>query len=204
MPVITPPELISEIERRAQTRSRIVIGIAGAPGSGKSTIAAQLADGLQFPAAIVPMDGFHLDNGDLIPLGLLDRKGAPETFDAAGFLELVRSLRSDKAVSYPTFDRAADKTIPNGAAVSAETRIVLVEGNYLLLDRAPWSALDGLFDLTVRLDVPRATLHARLVERWEDHGLSRADAISRAETNDMRNADVVLNEGRAADFTLQF
>ncbi|WP_299874282.1 phosphoribulokinase [uncultured Sulfitobacter sp.] len=203
MPLVTQAQLLSEIERCAEGKSRILIGIAGPPGSGKSTIAEALAQGLRLPAAVVPMDGFHLDNAELIPLGLLERKGAPETFDAAAFAALVRRLRSDTTITYPTFDREADKTVPDGAAVSADTRVLLIEGNYLLLNRAPWSELDGLFDLTVRLDVPRATLHARLVERWRNHGLSPADATARAEGNDMRNADVVLNEGRAADFTVQ-
>ncbi|MFY0690989.1 MAG: nucleoside triphosphate hydrolase [Paracoccaceae bacterium] len=199
----TTPALVREIEARSEGRERILVGIAGPPGSGKSTLAAGLAAQLGPLAAVLPMDGFHLDNAQLRQMGLLHRKGAPETFDAAGFVALLGKVRRDGAVSYPTFDRDADRTIPDGGHIGKDTRIVLVEGNYLLLNTPPWSDLAGLFDLTVRLDVDHEELEARLVARWRDHGLPAPQARARASGNDMRNVKFVLENSLPPDFTLQ-
>ncbi|MFK7836221.1 MAG: phosphoribulokinase [Sulfitobacter sp.] len=200
---ITTARLIEEIARRAGAQSRVIVGLAGGPGSGKSTVAELLAEALSVSAAVVPMDGFHMDNADLIARDLLDRKGAPETFDAASFVDLIRQLHTEADVAYPTFDRVADKTVPKGGMVAASTRVVLVEGNYLLLDQAPWSELADLFDLTVTLAVPRDVLEARLVARWLAHGLSREQAQARALGNDLPNVDFVRDHARQADFMLR-
>lgn len=199
---MTPADLAQVIETRAAPLDRCLIGIAGAPGSGKSTLAADLAARLGDGAAVLPMDGFHLDNDTLKRMDILDRKGAPETFDAAAFVQLMHDLRSQPCVSYPTFDRAADKTIPSAGQIDHKTRIVLVEGNYLLLDIAPWSDLAGIFDMTVRLDTPREVLQERLVRRWRDHGLSEIDAHRRAIGNDMKNVDLVIKNSRSPGFLL--
>lgn len=200
---ITTAALVREIEARALGRDRILVGISGPPGSGKSTLAADLAARLGPPAAVLPMDGFHLDNARLRQMGLLHRKGAPETFDAAGFVSLLGKVLSKKAVSYPTFDREADRTIPDGGHIEKHTRIVLVEGNYLLLSTRPWSDLSGLFSLTVRIDVSSEELEARLVARWLDHGLPAAEAKARALGNDMKNASFVMENSLSPDFTLR-
>ncbi|MEM9581268.1 MAG: phosphoribulokinase, partial [Pseudomonadota bacterium] len=152
--------LLQIIRAAARGRTRLLVGIAGGPGSGKSTLAGHLAAQLGPGAAVLPMDGFHLDNAELILLGLLDRKGAPETFDAAGFVALIKRLRETQAVRYPTFDRTADCTLPDAGEIGAGTQIVLVEGNYLLLTTPPWSDLADLFDITVHLEVDRAMLLA--------------------------------------------
>lgn len=202
--LLEPPldDLIARIETLAQGRSRILVGIAGAPGSGKSTLAEALVAKLGPEACVLPMDGFHLPNETLLERGLLDRKGAPETFDAEGFVALLRKVRSTPEVRYPTFDRTADATIPDAGCIKAGTRIVVVEGNYLLLRAAPWCETAEWLDLSVQLDVPRATLEARLIQRWRDHGLSEEAATSRARGNDLRNADVILTASRPADVTL--
>lgn len=194
--------VLTAIQSLAQDQARCLIGIAGPPGAGKSTLAAQLATALGPAAAVLPMDGYHLDNDALEDMGLLHRKGAPETFDGSAFVQLVRCLRQQGSVTYPTFDRDQDRTVPSGGRISEDTRIVLIEGNYLLLQDAPWSDLKDLFDLTLFLDVPRAVLKSRLVARWREHGLSQDAAEHRAEANDMRNADLVIAASVHADFVV--
>lgn len=203
MTTITAPELWQEIRIRAAGRDRILVGIAGPPGSGKSTLAADLAAQLGPSAAVLPMDGFHLENDRLRQMGLLNRKGAPETFDAEAFVRLVGKVRGGGGVSYPTFDREADRTIPDGGHIDKDTRIVIAEGNYLLLNTPPWSGLSGLFDLTVRLEAEREEIETRLVKRWLDHGLPTADARARALGNDMQNVKIVIENSIVPDFVLQ-
>ena len=172
----TTDALVQEIRKRAIDETRILVAVAGPPGSGKSTLADNLVTRLGPSAAVLPMDGFHLDNDTLKKMGLLDRKGAPETFDAASFIELVRALRSKSDISYPTFDRDEDSTVPDGGNIDGTSKIILIEGNYILLNKPPWSSLALLFDFTVYIDVARDALEARLVKRWLDHGLSEVAA----------------------------
>ncbi|MCK8484335.1 phosphoribulokinase [Aliiroseovarius sp. S2029] len=193
-------KLLDEIKSRADGEKRLIVGIAGPPGSGKSTLADDLADCIGTSAAVLPMDGFHLDNETLRQRGLLNRKGAPETFDAQSFVELVRALKQQSSLTYPTFDREEDRTVPDGGRIDAGSKIVLVEGNYLLLDSPPWSELAKLFDMTVKLTVGRSELERRLIERWVNHGLSASAATERAQENDVRNADLVSTHSRSSDF----
>lgn len=190
------------IEARATGRDRLLVAISGPPGSGKSTVAESLADRLGPGACVLPMDGFHLDNPVLRALGLFDRRGAPETFDAQGFVNLIRRLRDTDTVRYPIFDRQADRAIPNAGEISATTRIVLVEGNYLLLDTPPWSDLAALFDLTVALEVDVAELETRLITRWLHHGLPKDQALARARGNDLRNATHIVQNSRPPEVLL--
>ncbi len=179
---------------------RRLVAIAGAPGSGKSTLAESLV--AQLPqAALVPMDGFHLDNRILDARGLRARKGAPETFDAAGFLSLIHRLRAEDEVFVPVFDRSRDLAIAGAGRVGHETPLVVVEGNYLLLDAPIWRELRALFDLTVRLDVLRTELHRRLTARWQGLGKD-AVAIAAHLDNDLANADRVLAGSLHADLVL--
>ncbi|MDP5360320.1 MAG: sugar transporter, partial [Paracoccaceae bacterium] len=159
--------------------SRLLVAITGAPGCGKSTLAAELARRLNAQgrkSIVVPMDGFHLDNGILETRGLKPRKGAPETFDAPGFLRLVRALKTGEEVFAPVFDRSRDLAIAGAVAVPVAAKVVIVEGNYLMFDEAPWSELSDLWDVTARLDVPMPELRARLIHRWLALNYSRAVA----------------------------
>jgi pantothenate kinase len=198
--------LSEAIDQRLDGGSRVLVALAGPPGSGKSTLATALAQRLgnqRRKAAIVPMDGFHLDNGVLEARGLRARKGAPETFDAAGFRHLVERLKAGGEVVVPLFDRSRDIAIAGAAVVEADFRVVILEGNYLLFDEDPWRALAPLWDLAAWLDVPMPELRARLIQRWLSHGLSRAAATRRAEVNDIANAHRVLDRRLPADMVLQ-
>jgi pantothenate kinase len=202
MTQITPEILVQRI-KTLSGQDRKLIAIAGAPGSGKSTLAEDLAHQLGPTAAVMPMDGFHLDNDTLHAMDLFHRKGAPETFDADGFVALIKRLRGEDTVPYPTFDRDADRTVPDGGQINETTRVVLIEGNYLLLNQSPWDSLAGLFDMTVRLVVDHETLAARLITRWIDHGLSPENARDRALGNDMVNVRYVDAHSFDPDYVIR-
>ncbi|NNU81815.1 nucleoside triphosphate hydrolase [Halovulum dunhuangense] len=184
---------------------RKLVAMAGPPGAGKSTVTEVLARRLAElgrTAAVVPMDGFHLDNRVLSARGLLSRKGAPETFDAAGFLHLVSRIAGGEEVVYPVFDRPRDIAIAGAAVLGPETEFVLFEGNYLLLDADPWARLKEYWNFSVRIDVPEEELRARLMARWRDEGLPDAEASAKVEGNDMPNAALVRDRSLSGDLVL--
>ncbi len=151
------------------------------------------------------MDGFHLDDAILDRRGLLGRKGSPPTFDCAGFAVLLERLRqAGEEVFIPVFDRSLELSRAAAAVVRPEHRILLVEGNYLLLDREPWSRLAPLFDMTVYLDVPFAELERRLIDRWLGYGFTAEAARDRALSNDVPNARLVVSQSRPADFSVVY
>lgn len=201
---IAPEDLTHVIRSALAGRSRLLVAIVGAPGSGKSTLARELADDLGPIAQVIPMDGFHRDNDWLNARGLYARKGAPETFDAAGFAALISAIKAGEATHYPTFDRAADATIPKGGQIDPEAKILLVEGNYLLLDHPDWAPLHALWDMSVLLDVPMNVLRTRLIARWIEHGLREDAAIARAEGNDIPNAHLVASGSIAASHRVSY
>lgn len=201
--------IIAQLDKDHRMARRVIVGIAGAPASGKSTLAADVVrtlvarDGAG-AAALVPMDGYHLDNADLDVLGLRAVKGAPQTFDVAGFVGLVRAIRSQSGViRYPLFDRAQDRTAPDAGQLDPATRVVVIEGNYMLLQVDSWQDLPPLCDLTVMLSVPMDELRDRLIDRWLGFGFSKADATARAERNDIPNAATVIGKSAAAHLTLR-
>jgi pantothenate kinase len=191
--------------RQVPHGKRVLVAIAGAPGAGKSTLAAALAEALGaggHRAVSVPMDGFHYDDAVLDRLGLRTRKGAPETFDFAGFESLLARLkRGDADIAIPLFDRSMELSRAAAAIVPAEAKFVVVEGNYLLLDEAPWSKLRPLFDFAIFLEVPRDELERRLLQRWVEHG--RADGPAWVASNDMPNVDRVLTKRLPANLVVQ-
>ncbi|UWR87759.1 nucleoside/nucleotide kinase family protein [Phaeobacter inhibens] len=197
-------DLVAQVQALpvAEGRARRLVALAGAPGSGKSTLAELLVQALcanGTGAAVVPMDGFHLDNRLLSEMDLRDRKGAPESFDQAGFQRLIAAMAAEDEVIYPEFDRARDIAIAGAARVDAGVEVAVVEGNYLMFDAPGWRDLAALWDLSVRVDVPRGLLRDRLVARWQAYGLSDAEAEARAEGNDMVNADRVAAAALPAD-----
>lgn len=192
-------QMVADVPRRQKRR---LIAVCGAPASGKSTLADALCAALQsngVATCVVPMDGFHLDNTILKANGSLDRKGAPHTFDSAGFAALIARCGHEDDVYYPTFDRARDIAIAASGVVTKGADTVVVEGNYLLMQTSGWRDLASLWDITITLDVPAEELRNRLIKRWTDHGLSPRDAAIRAEQNDMKNARTVIIESAPAD-----
>ncbi|MEQ1939535.1 nucleoside triphosphate hydrolase [Mesorhizobium sp. CN5-321] len=197
--------IAAAIFKRAGKAGRFVVAIAGPPGAGKSTLSAALRDVLpEGSAEVVAMDGFHFDDIILERRGLRGRKGAPETFDFAGFETLMKRIHAGEPdIAIPVFDRNMELSRAAAEVVGSDTRFILVEGNYLLLDEDPWSRLAPLFDFTIFIDVPRAELERRLRQRWHDHGKSEADALAWIASNDLPNIERVLARRREADLIVE-
>lgn len=185
----------------AYTGKRRIVALAGPPASGKSTLAETLERN-DSTMQVVPMDGFHLDNALLTERGLLSRKGAPETFDAAGFIHLIRRLKTEDDVVFPRFDRSLDMSIAGAGVIRPETTTILVEGNYLMLDQPVWRDLRQTWDLSVGIDVSLQVLEQRLLQRWIDHGYTPQDAQAKAEGNDLPNAKLVLENAYPCDIII--
>lgn len=224
----TPPSphpaltgVLAEVADLLRTRDRVVVGLVGPPGTGKSTAAAALVTDLRaagVSTALVPMDGFHLDQEELERLGRAGRKGAPDTFDAAGYVALLRRLRErTEAVTYaPRFDRTLEQSVGSALAVPAATRVVVTEGNYLLLDpadlpvglgggeptSAAWAEVHGLLDRCWYVDVDDALRLERLVARHVAHGRDPDAALAWVQANDEVNARLVAATRVRADAVL--
>jgi pantothenate kinase len=195
-------QIYNELLSVDRKNERILVGISGAPGAGKSTLSQALSTKLnksEHVAAVIPMDGYHLDDSLLEDLGLLKRKGAPETFDFAGFKHLLLRIKNEDEVVYPVFDREREISIAGAGILKKNIRIVIVEGNYLLFDEEPWSCLSKLWDYSVFLDVELTVLEQRLIDRWLDHGFSRAEARQKALGNDIQNSKRVIASRIQAD-----
>ncbi|WP_413718753.1 nucleoside/nucleotide kinase family protein [Silicimonas sp. MF1-12-2] len=186
---------------------RTITAIAGAPGSGKSTVSDMLAERLNAfdpgSAAVFPMDGYHYDDAILHARGHRPRKGAPFTFDVAGFGHMLARLRAntEDEIAVPVFDRALEISRNAARIIPGTVRHLIAEGNYLLLDRAPWSELRKNYDTSVFLDVPEATLEARLLERWKD--LDGEELRAKMYDNDLPNALLVARQSSGWDFVLK-
>ncbi len=185
-------------------RTRI-LGIAGPPGAGKSTLALAIVDALDGAATHLPMDGFHLAQAELERLDRADRKGAPDTFDAVGFVALLRRLRdaTDDIVYAPTFDRAIEQPIAGAIPIARGAPLVVTEGNYLLLARPPWDRVRPLLDEAWYVDLDAEVRVARLIERHERFGRSPVDAREWVLRSDEANARLVEGTRRLADLVIR-
>ena len=196
-------ELVDRL-RQLAARGRAVVGIAGAPGAGKSTLSGRLVDALGPDAVVVPMDGFHLHDDELARLGRSDRKGAPDTFDVAGYVALLRRLRAeaDGTVYAPEFVRAREESVAGAIAVRPEHRVVLTEGNYLLLDVPGWDGVRPLLDEVWYVESQERLRLDRLVRRHADNGRPPEVARRWATVSDQANAEVVARTRCAADLVV--
>jgi pantothenate kinase len=188
------------IERAASMAARTLLGIAGCPGAGKSTMSAAITAGVP-SSVVVPMDGFHMLNDDLIHLGRRDRKGAPDTFDVDAYVTMLSRVRRQvpgEVVTLPRYDPAASTPVPDAIAVGSEIDLVITEGNYLLVDYPPWSAVRPLLDEVWFVDVDDAVRVPRLIARHIEFGKSPDEAVEWVMRSDEANAAVVAaTRGRA-------
>lgn len=201
--------LVRSAEATADGR-RLVVGIAGPPAAGKSTLAERLRDEVnrragRATAEVAPMDGFHLPNATLDAAGSRARKGAPDTFDVAGYAGLLARLResAQEIVAWPTFDRGLDAPVPAGVSFAPTTTIAVTEGNYLLVSDGPWAALRALLDVAWYLDAEADVLRPRLLRRHVRGGRSPDEAAVKTDTSDLPNAVLIAGTRHRADAVLR-
>jgi pantothenate kinase len=201
--MISQNNIISSILKAPLKKGRRFVAIVGPPASGKSTLAKELQR--QIPSScVVPMDGFHLSNEELKVLGLSERKGSAETFDVDGLELLLGKILNGGNIMFPTFDRSIDSVIPNGGMVNSEDHTILVEGNYLILNKVPWNRLSVYWDFSIMLKIPFEILEKRLMERWRANGFDVNQAALKAKNNDLPNAMFIENNSMEADYNLYF
>ena len=204
---ITPDQLRDALRERA-AGGRLIVAIAGPPGSGKSTLAESIVEGLDRDepgrAAVLPMDGFHYDDLYLTPAGLRARKGAPETFDVGGLRHMLLRLkaRDEEHVAVPIFDRRLEIARAGARLIGKSTGVIVVEGNYLLLRREPWSGLAPLFDVAVLVDTPDDILRERLTARWRRYNLTPDEIAEKLDGNDLPNGRLIMAESGEPDFRI--
>ncbi|AYM84766.1 nucleoside triphosphate hydrolase [Agrobacterium tumefaciens] len=187
---------------------RVMIAIAGAPGSGKSTIAEHVVDVLNadegVSAALFPMDGFHYDDAVLEEMKRRPFKGAIDTFDAHGLRHMLERLKAneDDKVAVPVFDRAIEIARAGGRLIPQSVDIIVCEGNYLLASQSPWDRLKQIFDLTVFVDVDEDDLRARLRDRWRSFGLGEDEINRKVEENDLPNGRFIISASTEPDLRI--
>jgi pantothenate kinase len=198
-----PPECLRRLAPLLATGQRRILGIVGQPGAGKSTLALALQAALGQQMQTVPMDGFHLANAELDRLGRRSRKGAPDTFDAAGFVNLLARLKvqhpGDAPIYAPEFHRDLEEGIAGAIAVQGDTPLIVTEGNYLLLEDAPWPQGRALLDEVWYLDVPDALRRARLLARHRRFGRTEQQALDWIAHTDEPNAVRIAQTRQLAD-----
>lgn len=196
---------LARAHRLLATGKRCILGIAAPPGAGKSTLAATLAQALGAQAQVVPMDGFHLANSELQRLGRAHRKGAPDTFDADGYCHLLRRLRDQPAgetIYAPAYLRELEEGIAGAIAVQPETRLVITEGNYLLLEDGAWAGVRDALDEAWYLEVDDTLRHTRLLARHMQFGRIREEAMAWIANTDEPNARRIAASRHRADWTV--
>lgn len=198
-------ELYARVEKLPPD-GRFLLGIVGFPGAGKSTFSAKLAECINKKAGheiavVVPMDGFHRFNAELKAWGIWELKGIPESFDAQSFVDLLQALKeqSGRRIGCPTFDRTLEEPTENGIFVEPEHKLVIVEGNYLLLANSPWNQIKPILDQTWYIDETLTAIKPRLLERHMKGGRTKAQALEKMGSTDLANARLIKTTRPGAD-----
>lgn len=209
---LTPDDAVRNLVTRAKGlttgNQRVALGIAGGPGVGKSTLAGELVKAINSEtpgsAAYVPMDGFHMRHSKLEALGMAGEKGMPHTFDAAAFVGFLERLKAATGpMSGPGYSRRIEDVVEDAVLVPAAARLLVVEGNYLLLASSPWWRTRPLLDLAVFIDLPRERVRARLLRRHAAEGLFTEERNrEHVERVDMANYDLVQRSRSRADLAI--
>jgi len=189
-----------------KNQKRGVIGIVGKPGAGKSTLTSHLINNLPKDSAVlIPMDGYHLSNKQLDRLGVSNRKGAFDTFDSHGFVELLKRINEEptKDIYFPIFHREIEESYAADGVVPANTKLVITEGNYLLLDKGGWERVRAELDEVWYIEIDDAIRIERLTKRHQSFGKNYEDAISWATGSDERNAELVKKTRDKADVIIE-
>ena len=206
MPAI-PESYLVRLREMLKTGSRIILGLVGPPGAGKSTVGLALRDAFRDISQIVPMDGFHLANVELSRLGRAGRKGAPDTFDSAGYVDLLKRLRAqspDEIIYAPEFRREIEEPIAGAIPIFPETQLLITEGNYLLLDEGHWKKVPAYLDEVWYVDVDDALRIERLAARHQQFGRSRDEAIAWVNTTDEPNARLIATGKQRANLVFRW
>lgn len=201
-----PPAILQRAQALLASGQRKILGIAASPGAGKSTLAENLLKALGVQAQVVPMDGYHLANSTLQRLGRAGRKGAPDTFDAAGYVNLLRRIQSQQpgeTVYAPEYRREFEEGIAGAIAIEHDTPLIITEGNYLLLDEGAWGQVRTVLDETWFLDIDSALRQQRLLERHMRFGRSREAALEWIAVTDEPNAQRIERSRHRADWVIQ-
>jgi pantothenate kinase len=200
------PEILLRARALLATGQRKILGIAASPGAGKSTLAERLLQVLGAQAQVVPMDGYHLANSELLRLGRQGRKGAPDTFDAAGYVNLLRRIKHQQlgeTVYAPEYRREFEEGIAGAIAIEHDTQLIITEGNYLLLDDGAWSQVSTVLDETWFLDIDSGIRQQRLLERHMRFGRSRDSALNWIAVTDEPNAQRIESSRHRANWIIQ-
>lgn len=207
MDMTISPDVIQALHALADGRQRRILGIVGAPGAGKSTLAALLQRQARLAMASLPMDGFHLSQSQLDLLGRRARKGAPDTFDSHGYRDILKRLRRtfgrDETVYAPGFHRDIEEPIAASLAIPPDASLVVTEGNYLLLDTPDWQDIAATLDEIWYLHTDTALRERWLSERHQQFGSTEAQAMAWVARTDRPNGELIATTAKRADRQLQ-
>jgi pantothenate kinase len=197
-----PQLYLQRVKHLLSTGQRVILGLVGEPGAGKSTLAQALLKTYEGIAQVVPMDGFHLANIELRRLGRAQRKGAPDTFDSAGFIALLQRLRhqnTEHVIYAPEFQREIDESIAGAIPIFPSTKLLIAEGNYLLLEDENWGQVAGFLDEVWYLEIDQVLRTSRLTKRHEIFGRSLEAAQDWVRNTDEPNAILIAQSKNRAD-----
>ncbi len=204
---------IDDIEHIAETilskvnvniSNRFIVGIAGGPGSGKSTFAVKLKELINSKAKsdltqTFPMDGFHRKNIELERSGLISVKGTPETFDVEGYISMLNRIKLGENLKAPIYSRETHDVIDNALPIEPHHKIIITEGNYLFYDAEGWCEIKDIIDLKIYIEVDEEVCEKRLLERHMRGGKTRIEALDKIEKVDMKNFDLIAQTSKYAD-----